>query len=63
MTAPLLLVVYTRERSGLWCVSLWAGGVYDAEIRTCFCAFYGDNAVSCDCIEILKQGQTSVTDV
>jgi len=61
MTAPLL--VYTRESRGLWCVSLLAGGVHDAEICTCFCAFFGDSAVSCDWVEILKQGQTSVTDV
>jgi hypothetical protein len=61
MTAPLL--VYTRETRDLWCVSLWAGGVQDAEIRTCFCAFYGDSSVSYDWIEILKKGQTSVSDM
>jgi hypothetical protein len=36
------LLVYIRESRDLWYVSLWAGGVQDAEIRTCFCAFYGD---------------------
>jgi hypothetical protein len=59
MTAPLL--VYTRDSRDLWCVSLWAGGVQDAEI--CTYAFYGDIAVSYDWVEILKEGQTSVTDV
>jgi hypothetical protein len=61
MTAPFL--VYTREKRDLCCVSLWAGGVQDAEICTCFCAFYGDNAFSYDWVEILKKGQTSVTDM